>query len=109
MLTKKWAIAGAVAALLALTGCAGGSSPAPSNTAGGEGAPSGDPIVLSMLGPLSGAFADTGAQIGFGASRGQDRAILAFKPPNDRAADHPAMAGDIDTLARDLRHLRLPS
>lgn len=56
MLTRKWAIAG-VAALLVLSGCA---TDTPSESEG-------DPIVLAMLAPLSGAFADTGAQIEAGA------------------------------------------
>ncbi|NYD54259.1 ABC transporter substrate-binding protein [Microbacterium pseudoresistens] len=60
MLTKKWALAGATVALLALSGCAGEST-------GSDGGGDADPITLAMVAPLSGAFADTGAQIGYGA------------------------------------------
>lgn len=59
VLTKKWALAaGATVALLALSGCSGGGT-------GADG--SDEPITLAMVAPLSGAFADTGAQIGYGA------------------------------------------
>lgn len=58
MLTKKWAVAGSAVALLALTACGGGN--------GGDAA-EGETITLAMVAPLSGAQADTGAQLDFGA------------------------------------------
>ncbi|WP_286793144.1 ABC transporter substrate-binding protein [Microbacterium sp. UBA3394] len=64
MLTKKWAYVGSAVVLLALTGCAGGGGGTGGD--GGEGG-GGEPITLGMVAPLSGSFADVGAQIGYGA------------------------------------------